>query len=290
MTDLCVIIVNYNTNDYLKQCIESIYLNTKKIAFEIIVVDNNSSDGSVKMLEDEFPDVKVIANQENYGFAKANNQALLVSQSRYAMLLNSDTVVKPSAFDILTKFMDEHQDVGIVGSRTFYPDNTVQGTARSFPSPMNTFFGRKTFLTRILPNNRFSQKYLTCLREDYTEPFEVDWVAGSCLMTRREVIDAIGMLDEGFWMYWEDADWCYRAKENGWKVFCVTDAQIIHFEGKSSKQQNIKLIREFHKSVYRYYRKHYIKSALNPMNLVAIVGLSLRCFLQASAAFLRKTS
>ena len=285
IVDLDIIIVNYNTKDYLKKCIESIYKNTHKTNFEIIVVDNDSNDGSVRMIEDVFPDVKLIVNQRNLGFAKANNKGLVAGQGRYCLLQNSDTLVLPSSIDIMKEFMDKHSEVGIIGSKTFYPDHTVQGTARSFPTPVNAVFGRKSLLTRLMPNNRFSQQYLTCLAENYTEPFEVDWVAGSCLMIKRKVIEEIGLLDERFWMYWEDADWCYRAKKKGWKICCVPDAQIIHYEGVSSNGQNARLIMEFNKSVYRYYRKHHIKSPWSPMNLFALIVLSIRTSIHLAMYF-----
>jgi len=288
MTDLNIIIVNYNTKDLLKQCIESIYKNTLKTKFEIIVIDNNSCDGSVEMIEGEYSHIKTISNRENFGFAKACNMGLIVGQGRYSLLLNSDTVILPSALDIMKRFMDENPEVGIIGSKIYYPDYTVQGTARRFPTPFNALFGRKSVLTRLFPNNRFSEKYLICLNMNCTGPFEVDWVAGSCLMIKREVIKEIGLLDEGFRMYWEDADWCYRAKKKGWKIYYVPEAQIIHYEGKSSKDQNAKLIIQFHKSVYRYYRKHQIKSELNPMNLIALTGLSMRASIQLILNFMKK--
>lgn len=276
MTDIDIIIVNYNTKILLKQCIESLYKNTSVTTFNIIVVDNNSSDGSVEMLEANFPEITLLLNRMNSGFAKANNQGIKISHSRYILLLNSDTIILPSAIDTMKDFMVNHPQAGIIGSKTLYPDYTVQATARRFPTPANALFGRKSILTKFFPVNRFSKGYLTCINKKTNEPFEVDWVAGSCLMARREMIKLIGPLDEKFWMYWEDADWCYRAKNNSWKVYCVPKAQIIHYEGKSGSPISWKLIWEFHKSVYIFYRKHYHKSVLHPMNFIAIVGLFLR--------------
>ncbi|UCC39908.1 MAG: glycosyltransferase family 2 protein [Candidatus Aminicenantes bacterium] len=289
MTDVDIIIVNHNTKDLLRQCIKSVYANTPKNSFEIIVIDNSSVDESLQMIKREFPDVKVIENKENLGFSKANNQGITAGRGRYVLLLNSDTLVLPSTLDIMKQFLHDHPDVGIVGSRTFYSDYTVQATARSFPTPINALFGRKSILTRLFPTNRFSRRYLTCFNQDYSEPFEVDWVAGSCLMVKRKMIDEIGLLDEGFWMYWEDADWCYRAKKKGWKVFCVPEAKIIHYEGMSSKKQSAKLIMEFHKSIYRYYRKHHVGSYVNPVNILALVGLACRAGIILVVNFIKKS-
>ncbi len=288
MVKLIIIIVNYNTKVLLKQCIGSIYENTHNTDFEIIVIDNNSNDGSVEMLEHDFPKVRIIANNENLGFARANNQGLMEGEGEYFLLLNSDTRVKASAIDIMKDFMDSNSSAGIIGSKVFYPDYRVQGTARSFPSPINAIFGRKSVLTKLFPNNRFSRKYLTCLSDNLTAPFEVDWVSGACFMIRQKVIDDIGLMDEGYWMYWEDADWCYRAKKTGWRIYCVPEAQIIHYEGESSKKDHSRSIISFHKSVYRYYRKHHLKSPLNPLNFIALIGLTVRAGILLSVSFIKR--
>lgn len=275
--DLSIIICTHNTKNKAKQCLDSLYKNTDGLNFEVIVSDNDSQDGMLELIHEEYPQVKVIKNEENLGFAKAVNKGIKMSKGRNILLLNSDTVVLPLALNRVVEFMDNHSQVGIVGANLLNPDGSSQRTNRQFPTPMAAFFGRKTLLTRLLPNNRFSQAYLMTDRQGSLEPYEVDWVSGACLMVKREVVKEAGMLDEGFFLYWEDADWCYRIKQRGWKVYCIPQAKVIHDEGSSVKERyKNRLIIEFHKSVYRYYRKHYLKSFFHPLNFLALIGLSLR--------------
>lgn len=290
MTDLTISIVNYNTRNLLEQCLESIYENTEKISFEIIVFDNNSDDGSVELLKERFPQVKLIENDENIGLSGANNKVFLVAQGKHVLLLDSDTIVLPSVLQMLSKFLDAHPEVGAVGSSVLNPDFTLQGTARSFPAPINALFGRRSRLTKAFPNNRFSRRYLTCLNKNDGEPFEVDWVSAACLMFRREVIDLIGLMDEAFFVYWVDADWCKRIKDAGWKVYCVPQAKVVHMERyKIGQKISSKMIVDFHQGVYHFYRKHYAKSILNPMRLIALVSLSARAVTLLAINALRST-
>ncbi len=277
MIDLSISIVNYNTKDLLKKCLESIYENTEKINFEVFVFDNNSNDDSVDMLREDFPQVKLIESHQNIGLSKANNKVFQSARGKYLLLLDSDTIVLSSALSIMASFLDTYSEVGVVGGKILNPDYTVQGTARSFPTPINAFFGRRSRLTRAFPNNRFSRKYLTCLNKDSMEPFEVDWVSAACLMFRRKIIEQIGLMDEDFFVYWVDADWCKRINDAGWKVYYLPRAEIIHMERyKIGQKISNKMIIDFHKGVYHFYRKHYAKSIFNPMSLVALIGLSIR--------------
>jgi len=274
---LSIIIVSFNTESFLRQCLTAVYGTHSLGSCEVIVVDNNSSDHSCSMIREDFPDVRLIESRDNEGFAKANNKGFHIAQGDYILLLNSDTKIQGKALEAMIDYLDNNPDAGIVTSRLVYPDLTDQGVARSFPSPVNALFGRRSLLTKMFPNNRYSKKYLLSRKTSSSEPFEVDWVSGACLMIRRTVIDQVGFLDENYFMYWEDADLCYRAKNAGWKVFCIPEALVIHYEGKSSQgRQSSRLIMEFNKSVYRFYRKHYITSSLNAMNILAIVGLSMR--------------
>jgi hypothetical protein len=276
---LSIIIVSYNTRDELEKCITSIYENTHDISFEIIVSDNNSGDGSADMIDTKFPQVKLLRNNGNLGFARATNKAIAISHGRYILLLNSDTIVLPRSLNNMVKFLSDHPDAGAVGAKMLYPDHTLQRTARSFPTPMASFFGRKSFLTKILPGNKFSKRYMMTDKEESNKPYEVDWVSGGAMMIKNETVEHVGVLDERFFIYWEDADWCFRIKKNGWKVFCIPSAPIIHYEGRSSKNDRLRLIIHFHKSVYMFYRKHYIKSHYSIMNIGAVLGLTLRALL-----------
>lgn len=282
---LSTIIVNYNTEAYLKQCLHSVYSSESRLNLEVIVVDNNSHDGSRRMIKRDFPQVRLIENDENPGFARGNNIGIAAACGEYILLLNSDTEIVDDALGKMSAFLDKHLEVAVVTSRLIYPDFTEQGVARKFPTPMNALFGRRSLLTRLFPRNRFSQGYLISRTHVSSKiPFEVDWVSGACLMVRKHVLQSVGNLDEGFFMYWEDADLCFRIKQEGWKVYCVPDAVVVHYEGKSSHHKmNNRLIVEFNKSAYRYYRKHHIRSSFHVMNLLAFVGLALRTLLLLSA-------
>jgi len=277
MEKLSITIVNYNTKNYLRQCLLSLYRKKNPFHWETIVVDNHSQDGSLRMVREEFPQVRLIENSTNLGFARANNIGFGVARGEYILLLNSDTKVMGDALEKLVSFLDSHYLAGVATARLVYPDFSDQGVARTFPTPINALFGRRSLLTKLFPNNKYSRRYLVSHRHLSREPFEVDWASGACLMVRRKVIEDVGPLDEKFFMYWEDADLCFRIKQKGWKVFCVPEAMIIHYEGKSgTKKASRHSIIEFNKSVYRYYRKHYIRSSFDIMNLVAVLGLSLR--------------
>jgi GT2 family glycosyltransferase len=177
----------------------------------------------------------------------------------------------------LVLFLDSHPEAAVAAARLVYPDFSDQGAAKAFPTPINVLFGRRSPFTRLFPNNRYSRKYLVSRTHRSNEPFEVDWVSGACLMVRKKVLEEVGLLDEAFFMYWEDADLCFRIKQKGWKIFCVPEAKVIHYEGKSTNRKSSnRLIIEFNKSVYRFYRKHHLRSSFEIMNLIAIIGLSLR--------------
>lgn len=277
MLKLSIIIVNYNAKRFLRQCLTSLYTNESNLSFEAIVVDNNSHDGSVSMVRTDFPQTRLVENGGNVGFAKANNIGLEKARGKYTLLLNSDTKVVGDALEKMVLFLDNHPNVAVVTARLVYPDFSDQGVARTFPSPIHGLFGRRSLLTRLFPNNKYSQKYLVSHTHTTEKPFEVDWVSGACLMVRKEVLEEVGSLDERFWMYWEDADLCFRIKQKGLKVYCVPEAIVVHYEGKSvTKKTSNRCIIEFNKSAYRYYRKHHIRSSFEIMNFVAIIGLTLR--------------
>lgn len=274
-----IIIVNFNTLDLLMKCLKSVFIAQEADRCEVIVVDNASADGSAAMVKKEFRSVKLIENTSNLGFSKANNQGIAASIGRYILLLNSDTEVYPDSITKMVAFLDDNSEAGIVGPRVLNPDLTYQATGRNFPEPINTFFGRKSVLTRLFPNNRFSREYMTCLDRHKTDLdyYEVDWVSGACLMIRRSVLDEVGTLDEGFFFYWEDVDLCFRVKKRGWLVYYLNSAVIVHHEGKSRNRKNIllknRLIKEFYRGAYRYYCKHKAPSRLQPMRYVAFAGI-----------------
>jgi GT2 family glycosyltransferase len=254
--ELSVVIVSYNTRELLKKCIQSIYMTYPNNNLEILVVDNGSSDGSPTMVRDEYGNVILIENKENLGFAKANNIAINISKGRYVLLLNPDTVVTEGCLDKCIQYLDEHKDIGVLGCKVVLPDGKLDlACRRSFPTPEVSFY-RMTGLSKLFPKNKLLAQYnLTYLDEN--ETYEVDSVVGAFMMGRREVIERVGMLDEDYFMYGEDIDWCYRIKQAGWKVIYFHEAEIAHYKGASGGKKNPRIIREFYRAMYLFYKKHY---------------------------------
>lgn len=276
--DLSIIIVNYNTRDLLRKCLQSVFASRTNHAFEVWVVDNASTDGSAEMVRSEFPKVKLIENQENAGYARANNQAVKKLAGRCVLLLNSDVEVAPDTFDKMLSFMDNNSTVGISGCKVIKSNGELDlACRRSFPNPVNAMF-RLTGLSFLFPKSRFSSYNLTYLPEDQTA--EVDSVMGAFLLVRREVINKIGLLDESFFMYGEDLDWCYRAKEAGFKVMYVPVTTVIHHKGSSSRKAPHKALYEFHRAMEIFYDKHYRKKYHFFVNLLAKIGIWTRYFIK----------
>jgi len=206
------------------------------------------------MLRAEFPGVRVMANAENVGFTRGNNEALAEAQGRYLFLLNPDTELRPGALQALIDYMEAHPRVGIVGPRLFYGDGTPQSSRRRFPT-LATAFLESTKLQQWFPRNRvLTRYYMLDTSDDATQ--EVDWVNGSAMFVRRQVYEQIGGFDEAFFMYSEELDWCYRAKQAGWQVVYLPTAQVTHYEGKSSEQVVASRDIYFHSSKIRFFRKY----------------------------------
>jgi GT2 family glycosyltransferase len=253
---LSICIVNYQAADYLRNCLRSIFTNPPPGNCEIIIVDNGSTDGSLEMLRDEFPGVILIANPTNLGFTAPTNQALRRAGGQFLLLLNPDTLVHPQAFDILIGFMLEHPRVGICGPKVLNTDGSLQAPCRrgeSRPWAVISYFLR---LNRLFPHSKLFGGYLmNYMDEDATH--EVAGVAGSCMLIRRQVIDQIGYLDERFFAYQEDADYCFQARRAGWQVYYVPPARVTHFGGEGgSRVQPYRSIYAWHKSYWLYYRKN----------------------------------
>jgi hypothetical protein len=277
---LSIIIVNYNAGRLLKGCIDSIYKESTITPFDVWVVDNNSMDASVPMVQQNFPQVNLIENKENVGFARANNQAITKCTGNYILLLNPDTLVLQNAIEKVVDFMEANPTVGICGCKVLNEDETLQlACRRSIPTPGVAFF-RLTGLSRLFPKSKIMAKYnLTYLNPD--EPNEVDAVSGAFLMIRRETIDEIGLLDESFFMYGEELDWCFRAKKVGWNVVYYPDARIIHLKGECSKTNSRKAAYEFYHAMYLFHKKHF-SSKYNPLfNFIVYAGI----FLKACASW-----
>ncbi|MFC1511325.1 glycosyltransferase family 2 protein [Candidatus Margulisiibacteriota bacterium] len=293
---LSIVLVNHNARKLTQHCIQSIYDKTKNTLIEIILVDNASLDGSAVCLKEKFPEIIIIQNINNTGFAHANNQAIKISSGKYVMLLNNDTVLKNEALDKMIAFMDEDEEAAALTCKLFNRDGvTIQRNCRTFPTPSGTMFGRASLLTKLFPNNPWSSKNLLT-DWDYNSAREIDWASGAALMVRRSVIDQVGLLDDkNFFIYWEDTDWCKRIHGAGWKIFFTPEAEIIHFTGSGGGRRSFLLsnlmIYQMHRSAYNYFRKHYFKSWLNPMTISTFLGfvllVSIKILLNSTKILLR---
>jgi hypothetical protein len=280
MIDLAIIIVSWNVRSLLHRCLTSVYASAPAgVTLHVIVVDNASTDGSAGMIRETFPQVQLIANDENVGFTRGNNQALEtlgfrkgrdwelgigdlpsgavgdISRPRYVLLLNPDTEVVGDALATLVRFMDSQPDVGVVGPQLLFPDGMVQSSRRRFPT-LATAFLESTVVQQWWPDNPIARRYYVLDQPDDAIQ-DVDWVVGACLMGRRQAIEDAGLLDEGFFMYSEELDWCRRIKDRGWRVVYLPTAQVIHHEGKSSEQVVPARHVHFQRSKVRYFRKHH---------------------------------
>jgi len=258
---LSIVIVNCNVKNLLKKCLESILKYEKDTEFEVIVVDNDSKDHSQEMVKSNFPHVKLIENKRNLGFSHGCNQGIRESQGRYILLLNPDTELTPGGFKKMIDFMDSRPEIGICGPKMTDRNGNLQFSCRSFPSYLTAISSSQSVLNRIFPKNPLSRKYLL-KDQDHSQIREVDWVSGSCLLVKREMLEKVGLLDQRFFMYVEDVDLCYRAKKTGFSVFYFPPVLVIHHIGKSTQKKKIDMLVEHHRSMYYFHRKHHNPNVL----------------------------
>jgi len=274
VVDLTIVIVSWNVCDLLRRCLSSVFdvrgstddgeppswkieqrTPDRKLLTEVIVVDNASTDGSPEMVHAEFPGVRLIGNVENRGFTAANNQGLAVSQGRYLLLLNPDTEVVGDALETMVRYLETHPAAGVLGPRLVYPDGGLQPSRRRFPT-FATALVESTIVQKWWTDNRLLRRYtMADTPDDAIQP--VDWVVGACLLARRTAYDQVGGLDEGYFMYSEEMDWCKRIKNAGWEIVYLPSATVIHHQGKSSEQVVAARHINFHSSKVRYFRKHH---------------------------------
>ena len=271
--DLSIIIVNYNVKEFLQNLIHSIEKASTNLTKEIIIFDNASDDGSVDFIKEKFPQIKLIANQTNLGFGKANNIGLKQATGKYILLINPDTLVAEDTFEKMIQFFESNKNIGLAGCKILNPDGTLQlACRRSFPGPW-TSFTKVTGLSNLFPNSKIFARYnLTYLDEN--KSYEVDAISGSFMMMRKEVYGKVDGFDEQFFMYGEDLDLCYRIQKAGFKVFYVHSTQIIHYKGESTKRSSIDETKVFYSAMHLFVKKHLSTSFL--------VGMILR-----SAIFVR---
>ncbi|MFQ3610289.1 MAG: glycosyltransferase family 2 protein [Fimbriimonadales bacterium] len=274
---LTVQIVNWNAREHLRQALRSILDTPPQVPYEIIVLDNASHDGSVQMIEKEFPEVRLLVSEENLGFSRGHNLIAQGAQGDYLFLLNPDTIVLPGALDLMVEYAERHPDVGIIGPKILNPDGSLQYSCRRFPNPTAALF-RNTPLGKLFPNNRYTRDYLMT-DWDHNSEREVDWVSGAALFIRRALYEQLGGFDEQFFMYCEDTDLCYRSWQVGWKVVYYPEAKIVHAIGRSTDLIANRMIRVFHISMYRFYKKHYARTTPLLLRPLVPVGLALRASL-----------
>ena len=265
--DLSIVIVNWNVADLLRECLRSILdapgtglledgtILVGPYAAEVFVVDNASSDGSAEMVRSAFPQVKLIASPTNLGFTGGNNLALQRCQGRYVLLLNPDTQIVGDALPAMLDYMEHNPGVGVVGPRLYYADGTLQPSRRRFPTMMTAFM-ESSLLQQWFPRNRWALRYyLADVPDDIVQ--DVDWVVGACMLVRSEAIERVGLLDQDFFMYSEEMDWCRRMVDDGWRVVYLPQAVVIHHEGRSSTQVIPARHIRFQTSKIHYFRKHH---------------------------------
>ncbi|MGM0365313.1 MAG: glycosyltransferase family 2 protein [Actinomycetota bacterium] len=253
-TKLLISIVSYNSLAYLIDCLNSIRKYPPSCSYRVVVVDNASLDGTAETVRDGFGWVKLIVNKENKGFAAANNIAVSCCRSRYVLLMNSDCRVYENSLDGIVDFMDKNKDAAVVGPMIVNSDGTIQHSCRRFPSMFAAAV--HTLLAAVYPANPFSLRYKMA-DVDRSRPFEVDWVSGSAMGIRRKALDEVGPLDERFFMYVEDLDFCYRAWKKGWKVYYYPHAMVMHHIGGSSGGESLSSTLRMQKSVLLFYLKNY---------------------------------
>lgn len=270
--DLSIIIINYNVKEFLQNLLHSIEKATSNISTEIIIVDNASDDGSVELIKQRFPSCKLISNNENLGFGKANNQALKIATGKYFLLINPDSIVSEDTFDKMIIFFEKNPWAGLAGCKILNPDGTLQlACRRSYPGPW-TSFCKVTGLSNLFPGSKIFARYnLTYLDENKT--YEVDAISGSFMMMKKEVYDKVGGFDEEFFMYGEDLDLCYRIKSAGYKVFYVHSTQVIHYKGESTKRSRLDETKLFYDAMHLFVKKHLSGSFLVEYILRFAIGI-----------------
>jgi GT2 family glycosyltransferase len=286
--DVSVIIVNWNTKKVLRDCLSSVCEQTKDLDYEIIVIDNASIDGSTEMVRDEFQQVILVENVENRGFAAANNQGIALAKGRYILLLNSDTIVCDNAIEKTVRYADSLPNAAVVGCQVLENSDTIQMTCFRFPSVAHIFLSASG-LSKLFKRNKILGRE-RMLWWDRKSEREVDVVSGMFMLVRRDAIDEVGFMDEDYFLYFEETDWCYRFAKAGWKRMFWPGARIVHCNGggKSSDQASVRMFVQFQKSRCIFFKKHHGTLSCISVRLLLVVLLGSRCCYWAFKALLRR--
>lgn len=263
---LSIIIVSWNTCELLQECLGAIYLHPPEAAFEVWVIDNASTDGSPDMVRERYPQVRLIANRENPGFARANNQGIHSSRGEYVLLLNPDTYVKPGALDTMVRFLEERPAAAGVGAKLLNPDRTLQISCYPRPTLFREFW-RMFHLDAIKPYAVYPME-----RWDSYEPREVDVLMGACLLLRRNVLEQVGLMDEDYFIYSEEVDLCTRVTKAGWKLYWQPRAEVVHHGGQSTQQVAESMFLQLYQGKILYFRKHHGWPAVQVYKLILFLA------------------
>lgn len=280
--DLSTVIVNYRSRIPLLDCVASLAVDAAGYKHEIVVVDNDPAGGTLEELARRFPKVRGIANAENVGFARAVNQGIAATTGTFVMIVNPDCFVERGSTTALVGYLRAHPRTGVVGPRMIGRDGKLQYSARSFPEPLTFLFNRYSLLTRLFPRNKYSRRYLLS-DWDHASVRSVDWLSGACLMVRRSAIEEVGPMDEKYFMFNEDVDWCRRMKLGGWDVVYVPEAMMHHDIGASRRKVAAKVIIERHRGMIHYFHKYHPANPLVRFAADTIIRLRAGLMLAANA-------
>lgn len=293
--DVSVIIANYNARALLERCLSSIYLHPPERSFEVLVVDDASSDDSAEMVRTRFPRVRLFVNERNLGYARSNNHAILESTGAFLYLLNSDAELLPEAIDRLAEFLETHAEAGAAGTLLYNGDGTVQASVKALPSARSALFGARSFLakSKLFGGNRLTRSELLHCESGNGQPYKAGYVSSASLMIPRDVVRAVGRLDTRLW-YFIDADYCRRVWDLGRTVYCVPAAQAIHLDHqggtKADLRRRFRSLARFHYGAYVYFSKHGGKARWHPYHAIVLAGLGARFLLSMTWQVVKEMS
>lgn len=277
--DVSIVIVNWNTKELLLNCLRSIDDTTLNLNIEVIVVDNGSLDGSSKAVKENFPQIKLIENTDNKGFAKANNQAIAIASGRYILLLNSDAILTDGSLNGLVTFMDKTPAAAVAACQYLNPDGSKQNSFDNFPT-LATELLNKSLLRTLFPGTYPSKKKV------YHEPMEVESVIGACMIVRADALKQVGLLDEDYFFFLEETDWCFRMHQAGWKIYHLPHINVYHLQGQSKEKNPSKAWIEYYRSSYIFFKKHRNAASYTMLRIARLAKLILNLTLVLFGLFL----
>ena len=286
---LTIIITCYNTRDIVRDCLNSIYKHPPSETYEIILVDDASTDGTSEMARATFPEIRLLRNEINQNYSSSNNRALDEARGEFVLLLNNDTLVPPLALDSMIEFLRDHPDAGVVGCKLLNDDGTIQPSVKSLLSPWAAIFGARSIVSKLFPHNRFTRRHLLHIDGDMTHPFVAGFVSGAASMMPLAVVKKVGRLDSQFF-YHVDADYCKRIADAGYNCYYLPTTSIVHLNHKGGTMASLRVrfrsLVKFERDSYRYYRKHMQTSSWSFMQVIVALGLSFHFLALASRQFL----